>query len=577
MYFYTLLVYNKVPTNPSQATKIPNGHGKLDGCSSLCGSSWVRRNSVHAPEPHSRPPGPAQEVLRKAFGLEEFRRGQWDVIECVLEGRDAVSVMPTGGGKSLCYQLPALVRPGIAIVVSPLISLMDDQVRQLKARGIASGALHSGLEVDAKRAVFAEMRSSSHFILYLSPERTQSDAFLQWLAQNGSKISLVAIDEAHCVSQWGHDFREEYAKLKNLRLALPPSVPMLALTATATPSVLNDIVRSLGLRNPKTVVQGFYRPNLYYQVVDVADDDAKMRWLHQAIEQNPVGRVIIYAGTRKQAHALSKWLSRFFDGVDYYHAGLSAESRSNKQEEFAQNKLRILVATNAFGMGIDHPDVRLVVHYQIPANIESLYQEMGRAGRDGLPSTCLTLYAKKDKGLQAYFITSSNAPASITKAKWLALNTLTEFLETDECRQAGVLTYFRDPNRMKRCGHCDVCAPAETRRVLKPARAPEATDQKIRKKLSKKSQSKHTAETSARAFDERDQMLLGDLKAWRLKYAQEHDVPAFTVFSNKALEDLVAKKPLSADQLMQVYGFGEHKVTHFGEAILGVIKSWQSP
>lgn len=502
--------------------------------------------------------------LNDSFGLKSFRKGQEAIIQSVLGSNDTLAVMPTGGGKSLCYQLPAMELGGLVIVISPLIALMKDQVQQLQKLNIPSGCLHSGQNMDEKREVFSEMKTSSSYILYLSPERVQNPGFAKWVKKQ-TNIVLFAIDEAHCVSQWGPDFREDYHKLRLLR-ELKEDVPILALTATATPEVLRDVARQLGLQEPERHVYGFYRPNLYYQVEVCQSDDEKRAYIHGAVKATPEGRVLIYCGTRRQTEELAQELSLTFDGVSYYHAGLDSETRKNVQKRMSEGKIRILTATNAFGMGIDYPDVRLVIHYAMPANIESCYQEMGRAGRDGKPATCLMLYAKKDKGLQSFFIQQSDADKSTIRRRWNGLDAITRFIEGGECRHSGILTYFKDSDRIEACGHCDVCAPASELKK-KPDPAYTISPASPKKKKRSKSVPKEMILVDDEAKKRHDH-----LKDWRKAYAKKNDLPAFMIFSNKSLTDLANKNPQSLDELEKVYGFGPAKVEGMGEEILESLK-----
>lgn len=500
-------------------------------------------------------------VLENSFKLTEFRKGQREIIEAILAKRDTLAVLPTGGGKSLCYQLPAVYLNQLIVVVSPLIALMKDQVFSLKNKNIPSGCFFSGQTDVEKKIIFQEINRGGAYVLYLSPERVQKEGFQKWIMNR--QIGLFAVDEAHCVSQWGHDFREEYASLDILK-TLRPDVPVLALTASATPFVLDDIAKNLNLQKPSRIVHGFYRPNLYYQVETCLNDDEKMQWLKQSLKQTPEGRAIIYCGTRKMTEELCFFLQRHFTDVSYYHAGLTTKQRTEVQSGYQTGATRILVATNAFGMGIDQPDVRLVVHFQMPANIDSLYQEMGRAGRDGKESTCLMLYSKKDKGLQSFFIQNSTAHKAIKNLKWNNLEALVSYSEANECRHAEILTYFKDSQRLKKCGHCDVCDEPSARKIKTPV---------IEKMVTVKTKKAKNATTFGDSVElsPTQEKIFQALRDWRKIKAAELDVPAFVIFGDKTLRDLARKNPQVMDDLLGVYGIGEAKFEKFGTDVLAQI------
>ncbi len=504
-------------------------------------------------------------ILNESFGIPSFRHGQWEIISSVLDRQDTLAVMPTGGGKSLCYQLPSVCSKGITLVITPLISLMRDQVSALKAKGIPAGCVNSNQDPAENRRVFRELRMSASFLLYLSPERIQRPGFENWVKT--APIALFAVDEAHCVSQWGHDFRPDYGKLSLLR-TVRPDVPILATTATATPQVLRDIARQLALKKPNAYVYGFYRPNLYYQVEYCDDLAEKTALVRAALDRTPEGRIIIYAGTRKQCEDLCGELCTEYAGVDYYHAGLTSEQRTSIQDKYDSGAVRILIATNAFGMGVDSPDVRLIVHYQMPANLDAYYQEVGRAGRDGRDSTCLLLYAKKDRSLQSFFIRESEAPAEIKNARWRSLDAIIQYAEGGECRHAGIVTYFKDRDRIESCGHCDVCDPDSPRRVPHAYTPPLKTITRKGKAKERKPQKESIAGPLSAEESERMRVL----KAWRLDYARSQDMPAFIIFSNRTLEDLARKLPRTLTELETIYGLGPQRIETFGKELLEVLE-----
>ncbi|MFW6080040.1 MAG: RecQ family ATP-dependent DNA helicase, partial [Gemmatimonadota bacterium] len=363
----------------------------------------------------------ARAALRAHYGYPDFREGQATAIEAVLGGRDVLVLMPTGGGKSLCYQIPAAVLPGPTVVVSPLISLMQDQVEALERVGIDAAFVNSTLSGAEIRRRLEAVGAGDLRLIYVAPERFERPAFVERLA--GAGVALLAIDEAHCISQWGHDFRPSYARLGRVRERL--GCPTIALTATATPAVRRDIVASLGLRRPVRVVRGFDRPNLEWHVVDGRSerrrDGLVVRLLREGARRRG-GAAIVYASTRKAVDALAERL--IIEGVPAaaYHAGASAAERERLQQRFMAGEVPVVVATNAFGMGIDKPDVRLVVHHGMPRSLEDYYQEAGRAGRDGRPSRCVLVHRYRDRYIHELFVRRSYPSARSVRRMWRALN-----------------------------------------------------------------------------------------------------------------------------------------------------------
>ena len=387
-------------------------------------------------------------ILKNVFGYEEFRPLQEEIIERTIDGKDSFILMPTGGGKSMCFQIPALVFDGITIVVSPLISLMKDQVQALKANGIKADFFNSSISPQEENTVIDKAMKGELQLLYLSPEKliSVSNTWIKKL-----NIKLVAIDEAHCVSMWGHDFRPEYTRLKIFRNSLP-TVPFMALTATADKSARKDIEEQLGLRNSKLFISSFDRKNLSIEVRGQVPKKKKLQEIVNFVEQKKNESGIIYCLSRKNTEEVANYLKEEGCSVAFYHAGMNPEEREKAQTEFINDDTKIIVATIAFGMGIDKSNVRFVIHYNLPKNLEGYYQEIGRAGRDGLPSETVLYYNMRDFVLYSQFA-DGGANTAMQKEK---LNRMLQFAEAKSCRRKILLSYFGE-HLNKNCGNCDVC------------------------------------------------------------------------------------------------------------------------
>jgi ATP-dependent DNA helicase RecQ len=400
-------------------------------------------------------------VLKEYFGYPKFRPLQEEIITSSLNGRDVIALLPTGGGKSICYQIPAIMRSGLTVVISPLIALMKDQVDSLNHNGIPAAYLNSSLNETESRETWRRIYSGEIKILYVSPERLLLDGMLQTLRD--INLEFVAIDEAHCISSWGHDFRPEYRALRRIR-ELFPEIPLMALTASATERVREDIAEMLGMIDPEFYVASFNRPNLSYRIIPKMQP---LKQVREILSEHTDESGIIYCLSRNSTERIAEELVRNGVKASAYHAGLSSEHRSKRQEQFVNDEIQVMVATIAFGMGIDKPDVRFVIHHDLPKNIESYYQETGRAGRDGLPSECVLLYTPADAAKLRTFNDKLSDDTERDHAN-RQLTSLLNFAESSECRRITLLRHFgetyRDANNstINNCGSCDNCLTPRT-------------------------------------------------------------------------------------------------------------------
>ena len=392
----------------------------------------------------------ATAVLQQTFGYQQFRPGQEEIINHVLAGDNTLAIMPTGGGKSLCYQIPALMLPGLTLVISPLISLMKDQVDAANELGISAAFINSSLDFFGMLDVLKEAQAGRLKLLYVAPERFDSPDFMAALQK--IKISLIAVDEAHCISQWGHDFRPSYLGLSEVLADLTQQPPVIALTATATPQVAQDICQRLNIPENNEIKTGFGRQNLAFSVIkDQSGDDYLLRYL----KANPDQSGIIYCSTRKEVERVGALLTRRKIANTIYHGGLNENQRRQHQEDFVYDRVSIMVATNAFGMGIDKSNVRFVIHDQVPGSLEAYYQEAGRAGRDGLPSEAILLYSPQDVLIQHFFIDQSELSDQLKQVEYRKLQEMTAYANTQSCLQQFIQRYFGEV--AEPCGRCSNC------------------------------------------------------------------------------------------------------------------------
>tara|TARA_B100000029_G_scaffold432458_1_gene444665 strand:- start:5484 stop:7553 length:2070 start_codon:yes stop_codon:yes gene_type:complete len=556
------------------------------------------------------PPSDALSILKEVFGYEDFLPGQFEVIQSVLSEVDTLAVRPTGAGKSLCFQIPALMVKGLTIVVSPLLALMKDQIDALERQGIASDAINSNQSISEQSDIIHRAITGEIKLLYVAPERFSNRQFLSAMA--GCEISLLVVDEAHCISEWGHDFRPSYNDLGAFRKRL--EIPQIvALTATADEKVRNDIVQRLGLVKPNILVSSFDRPNLKFGTVRVRNQKQKKEKIAELLEKNNGESAIVYCATRKRVEELTRWLQDKKIRCARYHAGLEVEDRIRIQDAFARDSLPTIVATNAFGLGIDKPDVRLVIHHDMPESIEAYYQEAGRAGRDGLPAECMLFFAPHDRRIREFFIDMAHPTkevlvrvyekltendgesvfvndlfpgeevaglnaaiqffeniGAIAKTGYFVrirnridlkkidasavyehrryaiekLNSMQEFTENLNCLRSNILRYFGENNVPSNCMNCSSC--------LSP---------RLNLEIEKTEDSTHFMR----------EPLFEELRNLRREIADSESVPAYIVFNDASLVQMVRDLPKTKDDFLAITGVGPNKLDRYGSQFLALI------
>ena len=513
---------------------------------------------------------PAERVLREVFGFERFRPGQREVVEAVLAGQDCIAVMPTGAGKSLTFQLPAKLLPGTVLVVSPLISLMKDQVDALTELGLRATAINSTLEPGERSRRLDGLASGAYELVYLAPEALEGS--LRRLLRSWS-VSLLVVDEAHCISQWGHDFRPAYRRLAGLKEELG-GVPVLALTATATREVARDILRQLGLRKPAGFKGSFYRPNLRLWVRKKGQGGHTRSEILSLIRAAPGASGIVYCLSRRAVDSTAEWLGRKGIRALRYHAGMDDADRHRNQDAFARGDAEVVVATIAFGMGIDKPDVRFVIHRDMPRDVESWYQEFGRAGRDGLPSDCVLFYSWADVILHQRFLDEIGDPG-LERTKREATTGLFRMVDRHVCRHRAVVSHFGE--RIAPCGDaCDVCLGITAETHIERLRRSQAMSRHGLPSTMGGPGSvvtgPHNARPGGDRWTEADEELFQRLRSIRRGLADERDVPAYVVFSDATLRDMTRRRPVDRAGMLAVSGVGPVKLERYGEAFLRVLR-----
>lgn len=501
------------------------------------------------------------QTLKQYFGYDSLRTGQEELINGILAGHDVLGIMPTGAGKSLCYQLPALMLKGITLVISPLISLMSDQVKALNQAGVHAAYINSSLTENQVRMALSYASQGRYKIIYVAPERLNTPRFLDFACN--ADISMLTVDEAHCISQWGQDFRPSYLEIAGFLTRLPRRPIVSAFTATATERVKNDIVASLGLNNPVTMVTGFDRHNLFFRVVTRKGGSQKDNSIINYVKKHEDESGIIYCATKKNVDKLYTLLNEQGISAGRYHAGLSNDERKQNQEDFTYDRIRVMVATNAFGMGIDKSNVRYVLHYNMPQSLEYYYQEAGRAGRDGEEAECVLFFSKQDIMINKFLLQNKASAGDVasdmqkTANDQRKLQQMINYCETDKCLREFILSYFGDttPCICNKCSNCVVVEDEE-----------EETYVETGKKRKKAAQLAGLNELGAALFEK--------LRSVRTELAAEKSVPPYIICSDKTLKDMCAKLPRDKEQLADVYGMGEQKIQNYGEAFVTAVNSF---